>query len=330
MNKIFRKLTAVTFSALIATAAFTSCDTKEDEMINQQTITLTVGSNGTFTAVAPAENPASTDWKVFAGANYVFFFDFVNNSCSIGVTDLKVDDSTTPLTFTMNNLPQSRETDENVRGVDTAGPVAFQGPDGRTHVVKDIRLACLRDPERYFDNANSPVPTFFMSFILDDTQIKVMPNNEIYFGTTRSHNLSNTSETYENTTAKYLVTFNMYDPTTNSFNPSRLTADISILYPSFSPGMPDFKFPLIFPEVTFTLNENGCTFAATTLTPKMQMTANSPITDVEIFPITDLSATMVYEKSFNLSFDCISKLPKVGSWHVDAETTPFALKKASN
>ena len=150
MNKIFRKLTAVTFSALIATAAFTSCDTKEDEMINQQTITLTVGSNGTFTAVAPAENPASTDWKVFAGANYVFFFDFVNNSCSIGVTDLKVDDSTTPLTFTMNNLPQSRETDENVRGVDTAGPVAFQGPDGRTHVVKDIRLACLRDPERYF------------------------------------------------------------------------------------------------------------------------------------------------------------------------------------
>lgn len=327
MNKFFRKLTAATLSALIATVALTSCNSKDDDFINEQTITLTVGSKGTFTAVAPVENPTSTDWKVYPGAGYVFLFDFANNVCSISVSNLKVDDSTTPLSFTMNNLPQSKESNENLRGVDTAGPVAFQGPDGRTHVVKDIRLACLRDPERYFDNENSPVPTFFMSFILDDTQIKVMPINEIYFGTTSSRNISNPAETYEHTKAKYLVTFNMYDSKTDSFNPSRLTANISILNPAFSPGMPEFKFPLVFPDVPFTLNEKGCVFECADLIPKIQMTADSPLTDVGMFPISNLSATMVYEKSFDLSFDCKSDNPKVGSWHVDAKTTLFALKK---
>ena len=321
MNRIFRKIFSFACMAAAISGTLVSCDNDNNLEFDEQTITLTLLPAGSFTAVAPIENPSDSDWKLFSGAGYMFVFDFKTNTCAIQVENLKVDNSTTPLSFTLTNLPQSTEKDVNVRGVDTYGPYAFEGPDSRTHLVKNIRLFCLRDANRHFDDENVAVPTFFLSFDLDDTQVKVVPYNEIYFGTTTSTNLSNTSNVESAKTAKYLVTFNMlkYNNGQYSFNPDNRTVDITILNPKFIPSMPDMIKQITFPGIPFTLDENGFTLESSALLPVIN---TRPFSD---FPISDLSAEIVYEKSMNLEFDCLSTNPKVGSWNVKVDATPFVI-----
>lgn len=322
MNKIFRNILSFAFCASILSGVLSSCDSNNNNLeFDEQKITLALLPAGSFTAVAPAENASAADWQLFPGATYAFVFDFKNNTCDIAVENLTVDASTAPLSFTASNLPQSTEADANVRGVKNAGPVAFIGPDGRTHNVSDIRLFCLRDAYRYFDDSRVAVPTFFLSFKLDDNQVKVIPYNEIYFGTTTSTNLSNPSDFSSARTAKYLVTFNMYDAENKTFNANKRTADVTILNPKFIPAMPDEIKMMTFPGIPFELNDNGLTLKSESLLPEISDRPYSA------FPITDLSADIIYETSMKLDFNCISTNPRVGSWNVKVDSTPFAIKQ---
>ena len=102
----FRKFAAIACTVAVA-GTFISCNSLDDDDlgITEQTITLTVVPQGTFTAVAPAENTESSQWKTFSGATYVLKFDFKTQKCDITVSGLKYIDEQTSQTFTLSNIP---------------------------------------------------------------------------------------------------------------------------------------------------------------------------------------------------------------------------------
>lgn len=302
---------AFILSGIALSGTFYACDDLDDNdlEIQEQKVTLTVLPDYSFTAVAPIENATAENWQTFAGASYIFVFDFKANTCAITANDLKYD-SNNNVSFTIANLPLNNEADANVRGVKTSSPSAFLTADGKTHTVNNIRLFCLRDPNRLYNDNESAIPAFFLSFTLDETwQIKAVSNENIFFGTTTTTSANDPTNISAGTSARYKLTLNHLTR----------TAEITIRNPRFIPTMPVDIAEMTFPGIPFTFNDNGIDLSSNNLLPEIQDTP------YDLFPISDLSASMVYETSLDLNFSCNS--PRVGNWNVAVDATPFALKQ---
>lgn len=306
----FRKFTAIACAAILA-GAFSSCNSLNDDDlgIKEQTATLTVAPEYTFTAVAAAGNTDEA-WSVYPGASYAFKFDFKAQKCDITATDLKYLDDNTSTTFTLSNLPLSNEKYPSiVQGVNTPGPVAFQGADGQNHVVTDIRLFCMLDPYRLFDD-NKQRNSVYLSFKIDGNIVKAIEYDQYFFGTTSTTDLASATQApVTSTSARYRLQLKRKDANTS------LAADLTILNPRFIPNMPVER--MTFPDIPLTLTTDGYSLEAEKIIPTISGTP------YPAFPITDLAASVVFENSFTLEFTCIS--PK-GSYQVNADTTPYALR----
>lgn len=308
----FRKFAAIACTVAVA-GTFISCNSLDDDDlgITEQTITLTVVPQGTFTAVAPAENTESSQWKTFSGATYVLKFDFKTQKCDITVSGLKYIDEQTSQTFTLSNIPLSIEKHPTiVQGVNHAGPMAFQGTDGKNHIVSDIRLFCMLDPNRLFDD-DKQRNSVYISFKIDDYLVKAIEYDQYFFGTTSTTDLNNPDQApIKSTNARYRLQIKLKD----ADNQNNLNADLTILNPKFIPSMPVER--MTFPSIPLSLEADGYSLEASDLTPEI---SGVPYPG---FPITDLSAKVVYETSFNLGFTCTSR---IGSYTVNVDATPYAL-----
>lgn len=312
---IFRKTVAIACIASVA-GTFSSCNSLNDDDlgITEQTVTLTVSQDGTLTAVAPADITTSdiitpSEWNLYSGAEYRIKFDFKTQKCDLTVSKLSYLNDKTQSSFTLANLPISNEKyPAIVQGVNTPGPVAFQDANGQNHIVTDIRLFCMIDPYRLFDD-DKQRNSIYISFKIDGTLVQAIERNQYFFGTTTTTDLANPAQAPStSTSARYHLKLKPIENT--------IKADLTILYPKFIPNMPVER--MTFPDIPLNLTPNGYILFANKIIPTISGTPYNG------FPITDLTATTVYENSFNLDFTCICRY---GSFKVKAETTPYALRE---
>lgn len=278
MNK-----TILLSTLLLGSLAFSSCSSDE-EIKNEQKISRNITKDLTFTAVGPVtvadgQNP----WSVFSGAYYLLTFDEVAHTVTMAVDGLEYAEDEDPISFTVENLPQSRESNYYLeRGVDFAGPVAVMA-GGEAHTLSDIRIYVMLDERRVF-NGNYE-HSYFIGFTLDDEYIiNAVQRTNYYFGTTATAGGVTPAYTTDNT--YYKVTL----------DPKKLRADISLYRPKFAQNMPAFN-EMQFQNIPFALTAAGVSLESASLVPQVYMgDAMVPGTN---FTVTDLTGVVQFPgKSF--------------------------------